>query len=434
MKKVVENIAAYTSCVHELEIKLKSMGTDDLEKMQRTIERILSHKQAISNLKNKLKSLQNQAVSSSAPPPKPAASLLKPKPKPLPPPKPAASLLKPKPTPPPPKQPLVAPREPESSVSTHVSIDGIRVGSNFQAELPQATDASEERGDILCSSKEAKSSTPAQKMCGTPGCNLPDYHPGSHSFEIVRGTRSKQTSCCSTVPVKKRKQCGTPGCNLPDMHDGPHSTEMVEGKRQRVENKKFTEPEPEPEPESDPEPEPEPEPEKQTPSGMEVDTESPRTTTSGSMLFNGSEAKLVPMDDRRRKIMCDLAIKNGREFGGDDAGVDQCCDLFKYTLFEKGYSEGSVTENGKYRCDGNPYKFPRYLQLFMNSGVFEDKSDLFKTGARLKAEKYAKSNAMSFARGTKKYAGATDAGKQKIIRKVYTNLMLGFDTFVELCK
>jgi hypothetical protein len=394
MKTIVEHIGRYKSAMNELETKLKSTSTDNIDLMQCIIERTISHKHKIHALEAKLDFIRKPSVSKHVPASKPIQ------------------------------------QAPSQRIdSTTVSTGGIRVGACFQAVLPELNHDSRERGDVACSNREVETSLTKKRVrqCGTPGCTFVDNHNGPHSNDLLTGTRySGSKTCCATKVSKARTTCGTPGCTLPDHHSGAHSVELVDGKRQRTSKKLL----------DDPDPAPEPEPE--APVNMEPKPARRYTTTeavsnSGSNLFSGSAPILVPVDDRRRKIMCDLVIKNGRDFGGMKAGVLHCSDLFKYTLFEKGYSEGSVTECGKYRCDGNCYKYPRYIELFMKGGVFSTKKDFFQRDARDKAHTYAE-NAESLANGTKRYADATPQGKEKITRKVYTNLMVGFDTFVALCK
>ena len=399
MKKIVEHIGMYKSAMNELETKLKSMGTDNIDLMQRTVERTISHKNTIHALEAKLDLIRKPPVSKPGPVPKPI-------------------------------QQAPSQRINSTSDRTPVSTGGIRVVECFQAVLPELNHDSRERGDVVCSNREVETLITKKRVrqCGTPGCKFVDNHNGPHSNELLKGTRySGSKTCCATKVSTARKTCGTPGCTLPDHHSGPHSVELVDGKRQRTSKKILDEPEPAPEPEPEAPVNTEPK-----PARSYTTTES--VSKSGANLFSGSTAVLVPMDDRRRKIMCDLVIKNGRDFGGMKAGVGHCIDLFKYTLFEKGYSEGSVAECGKYRCDGNCYKYPRYIELFMNGGVFSTKEDFFQGDARDKAHTYAKENAESLANGTKRYADATPQGKEKITRKGYTNLMVGFDTFVALCK
>lgn len=58
----------------------------------------------------------------------------------------------------------------------------------------------------------------SQRLCGTPGCLLPDFHSGLCSQEVGCGTQRRGV---------QRRRCGTPGCYLSDFHPGPCSGEAL---------------------------------------------------------------------------------------------------------------------------------------------------------------------------------------------------------------
>tara|TARA_B110001450_G_scaffold8068_3_gene8126 strand:+ start:430 stop:1602 length:1173 start_codon:yes stop_codon:yes gene_type:complete len=206
-------------------------------------------------------------------------------------------------------------------------------------------------------------------------------HRGDQLVQDPAGDEQKQQK-----QQKQQKACGTPGCIFHDYHSGPHSNDASLSSRR----------------------------------------------VCPPALATAQDDKPVVLDERRTDIIDKLKKKHGSDFGGDNANVDQVSDHFKVLLLLNGYKDGSVCKAGKCTLDGVAEKYPRYLRLFMNSEVFNARSDFFLEGAKDKATEFAKKFAIECAKRSTKYNFMSEAEKAYFLKKQRLNIMHGFCDFVHL--
>lgn len=99
---------------------------------------------------------------------------------------------------------------------------------------------------------------------------------------------------------------------------------------------------------------------------------------------------------------------------GED--VDSVCEEFRQRLLAFGYKDGE-------RNDGVTFKYPAYLRMLFQSGIFSTRSDLFAVRARQRAHFAYKAMAHE------KYKQSSGKTRES---KFFNNFCHGFDDFVRL--
>ena len=123
-------------------------------------------------------------------------------------------------------QPILADRKRRAASSS------VRVGPKFQVRLPPPPPPPPQA---------------LSRQYGSAECVLAEGHNGlcCHEFrpQKRRAQPSLPLSPAVSPPTSRSKPllkvCGTPGCRLPDLHHGPCECWLVEGKRQRIRTSQF---------------------------------------------------------------------------------------------------------------------------------------------------------------------------------------------------
>ena len=276
--------------------------------------------------------------------------------------------------------------------------NGIRIGADFQAEIPLLRHVTvTERGDKRISQEAiyeelhggAKNGRKVSPTCATPDCYFRDGHIGAHSSELVCGKRRQRST---TLQVSHEKNTTSPkGCEKQPRVELP----IYKHKKSKRVLKMMI------------------------------------IGENGKSTYNGSVGKVVPMDERRKILVEGWKRKHGAAFGSDKGGRDAVVDELKTILIVAGKCEGSMGPSGNCRCDGVVYNYAKFLGWSFDAGIFTSREDLFREDAQSNATDFYQDVALRNASTTRAYKSMESAAsKAQCVQKYFNNYMLGFRWFV----